>query len=103
MKDFTQQMVDQIFSYGELGFQEFETHTYLVDVLKKNGFDGRGGRRRHSDGVHGDVGQRQAGDRARLRHRRHSAGVAEAGRRRITSRSSKARRATARATTPARR
>lgn len=35
---FTQQMVDQIFSYGELGFQEFETHRYLVDVLKKNGF-----------------------------------------------------------------
>ncbi len=39
MKDFTQQMVDQLYSYGELGFQEFETHTYLVDVLKKNGFD----------------------------------------------------------------
>ena len=35
---FTQQMVDQIFSYGELGFQEFETHRYLVDILKKNGF-----------------------------------------------------------------
>ena len=27
-----------IFSYGELGFQEFETHRYLVDILKKNGF-----------------------------------------------------------------
>jgi len=37
-KVFTQQMVDQIFSYGELGFQEFETHRYLVDLLKKNGF-----------------------------------------------------------------
>jgi aminobenzoyl-glutamate utilization protein B len=36
---YTQQMVDQIFSYGELGFQEFETHRYLVDILKKNGFD----------------------------------------------------------------
>ena len=35
---FTQQMVDQIFSYGELGFQEFETHRYLVDLLRKNGF-----------------------------------------------------------------
>jgi len=39
MKDFTQQMVDQLYSYGELGFQELETHTYLVDVLKKNGFE----------------------------------------------------------------
>ena len=38
MKDFTQQMVDSIFSFAELGFQETETHRYLVDVLKKNGF-----------------------------------------------------------------
>jgi aminobenzoyl-glutamate utilization protein B len=33
-----QQIVDSIFSFGELGFQEFETHHYLVDILKKNGF-----------------------------------------------------------------
>ena len=38
MATFTQQMVDQIFSYGELGFQEVETHRYLVDILRKNGF-----------------------------------------------------------------
>ncbi|MDA2923931.1 amidohydrolase [Acidobacteria bacterium AH-259-L09] len=38
MKDFTQQMVDMIFSFGELGFQEFETSRYVVDILKKNGF-----------------------------------------------------------------
>jgi len=37
-KDFIQQMVDQIFSYGELGFQEFETTHYLIDILKANGF-----------------------------------------------------------------
>src|SRR4029078_2336198 len=35
---FAQQMVDQIFSYGELGFQEFETNRSLMDILKKNGF-----------------------------------------------------------------
>ena len=35
---FAQQMVDQIFSYGELGFQETETNHYLIDILKKNGF-----------------------------------------------------------------
>jgi aminobenzoyl-glutamate utilization protein B len=34
----TQQMVDQVFSYAELGFQEFETSKYLTDVLEKNGF-----------------------------------------------------------------
>src|SRR5438132_11535520 len=38
MKDFSAQMVDQVFSYGELGFQEFETSRYLIDILKKNGF-----------------------------------------------------------------
>ncbi len=35
---FTQQMVDQIFSFGELGFQETETSKYLVDLLRKEGF-----------------------------------------------------------------
>ncbi len=38
LKDFSQQMVDQLFSYGELGFQEFETSKFLVEVLRKNGF-----------------------------------------------------------------
>ena len=35
---FAQEMVDRIFSYGELGFQEVETNRYLIDILKKNGF-----------------------------------------------------------------
>jgi aminobenzoyl-glutamate utilization protein B len=35
---FTQQMVDQIFSYSELGFQERETSSYVTDILEKNGF-----------------------------------------------------------------
>jgi aminobenzoyl-glutamate utilization protein B len=38
MKGLTQQMVDQVFSFGELGFQEFETSKYLTGVLEKNGF-----------------------------------------------------------------
>jgi len=38
MKEFTQQMVDSVFSFGELGFQEIETNRYLIDILKKNGF-----------------------------------------------------------------
>src|SRR3954469_18353816 len=33
-----QVMVDQVFSYGELGFQEFETSTYLSGILEVNGF-----------------------------------------------------------------
>src|SRR5258706_16127551 len=37
-KVFSQQMVDMIFSFGELGFQETETSRYLTDILKKNGF-----------------------------------------------------------------
>src|SRR5436853_425921 len=34
----SQVMVDMVFSFAELGFQEYETSKYLVDVLKKNGF-----------------------------------------------------------------
>src|SRR4029453_5709896 len=30
MREFTQQMVDQAFSFGELGFQEIETSKYLT-------------------------------------------------------------------------
>ena len=35
---FTQQMVDQIFSYSELGFHEYETSKYLTGILEKSGF-----------------------------------------------------------------
>ncbi len=38
MHTFTQQMVDQVFSYGELGFQETESSRYLVGILRRNGF-----------------------------------------------------------------
>src|SRR3954469_22817924 len=38
MSTFTQQLVDQVFSFGELGFQEEETSKYLTGVLEKNGF-----------------------------------------------------------------
>jgi aminobenzoyl-glutamate utilization protein B len=33
-----QEMVDMVFSFGELGFQEFETSKYLTGILEKNGF-----------------------------------------------------------------
>jgi aminobenzoyl-glutamate utilization protein B len=38
LKVLTQQMVDQIFSYSELGFQEYETSNYVSGILEKNGF-----------------------------------------------------------------
>jgi aminobenzoyl-glutamate utilization protein B len=38
MKKQAQVMVDSVFSFGELGFQEFETSKYLSDILEKNGF-----------------------------------------------------------------
>jgi aminobenzoyl-glutamate utilization protein B len=38
MSTLTQQMVDMLFSFGELGFHEVETSRYLTDVLEKNGF-----------------------------------------------------------------
>ena len=33
-----QRMVDQVFSFGELGMQEVETSKYLAGVLEQNGF-----------------------------------------------------------------
>jgi len=33
-----QEMVDMVFSFAELGFQEVETSAYLTRILKKNGF-----------------------------------------------------------------
>ncbi|HMF73836.1 MAG TPA: hypothetical protein VK616_20285, partial [Flavitalea sp.] len=33
-----QEMVDQVFSFSELGFQEIETSAYLTGILEKNGF-----------------------------------------------------------------
>lgn len=34
-----QVMVDKVFSFAELGFQETETSKYLTDILKENGFE----------------------------------------------------------------
>ena len=39
MRKFTQVAVDTIFSFGELGFQEFETSGYVTELLSENGFD----------------------------------------------------------------
>ncbi len=33
-----QEMVDSIFSFGELGFQEIETSRYITEILEENGF-----------------------------------------------------------------
>src|SRR5690606_39033140 len=33
-----QQIIDQVFSFGELGMQEFETSKYLTGLLEQNGF-----------------------------------------------------------------
>ena len=39
----TQVMVDKVFSFAELGFQEFETSKYLTHVLETNGFEIKNG------------------------------------------------------------
>ncbi len=38
MFDLGQVMTDMVFSFGELGFQEFETQKYLTGILKEHGF-----------------------------------------------------------------
>jgi|TARA_B100002003_G_scaffold238323_1_gene256406 aminobenzoyl-glutamate utilization protein B len=39
MAKLTQEIVDTLFSFSELGFQEFETQEYLTGILAENGFD----------------------------------------------------------------
>ena len=43
MAKLAQEMVDSVFSFSELGFQEFETSRYLTGMLEKNGFSIRRG------------------------------------------------------------
>src|SRR6186997_17760 len=38
MRKQAQVMVDSVFSFGELGFQEYETSKYLTGLLEKEGF-----------------------------------------------------------------
>ncbi|MCS6816232.1 MAG: amidohydrolase [Blastocatellia bacterium] len=38
MRKLTQVMVDMIFSFAELGFQEFETSRYVTEILEREGF-----------------------------------------------------------------
>ena len=34
-----QEIIDSLFSFAELGFQEFETQRYLTEILEQNDFD----------------------------------------------------------------
>jgi aminobenzoyl-glutamate utilization protein B len=38
LQKLTQEIVDSLFSFSELGFQEFETQRYLTELLEANGF-----------------------------------------------------------------
>jgi aminobenzoyl-glutamate utilization protein B len=38
MYGLAQQMVDSVFSFGEIGFQEYETERYLTAILEREGF-----------------------------------------------------------------
>ena len=80
MKKQAQVMVDSVFSFGELGFQEFETSKYLSGILEKEGFKIERGIAGIPTVVGGHLGIRQAGDLAGIGYRRHPAGLAEARR-----------------------
>ena len=38
-RGFVQRMVDSLFSFAELGFQEFESQRYITEILKEEGFE----------------------------------------------------------------
>ena len=39
MSKMSQEIVDTLFSFSELGFQEFETQAYLTNILLENDFE----------------------------------------------------------------
>jgi hypothetical protein len=55
-----QVMVDQIFSYSELGFQEWETSKFIISVEKR--FYRRKGHFRSANRLDGQMGQWISGD-----------------------------------------
>ena len=61
-----QEMVDQVFSFGELGIQEVETSKYLTGLLEQNGFKVERGVAGIPTAFVATMGLRQAGDLARL-------------------------------------
>ena len=60
-REFTQQMVDSIFSFGELGFQEIRNEPVPDRHPQEERLHRPGGHSGHPDGVHGDVGVGKAG------------------------------------------
>src|SRR5262245_34628247 len=68
MKKQAQVMVDTVFSFGELGFQELETSKYLTSILEKEGFRVERGLAGIPTASTRDLGTRQTGHRARIGH-----------------------------------
>ena len=81
MKKQAQVMVDSVFSFGELGFQEFETSKYLTGILEKDGFKIERGVAGIPTAWVATWGSGKPVISLGSRHRRHPAGVAEARRR----------------------
>ena len=56
MAKLAQEMVDSVFSFGELGFQEVETSKYLTGAAREERLHGHARRRRHSHRLGGHLG-----------------------------------------------
>ena len=74
-----QRMVDSLYSFSELGFQEFETQRYITELLASGGLRHRARRGGHPQRLDSALGFGAPRDRARQRRRRHPAVVADAG------------------------
>ena len=66
MFDLGQQMVDMVFSFSELGFQEFETQKYLTAILEKEGFTVEGAPGQDPKATPSPVARQSAASRAPL-------------------------------------
>ena len=79
MKKQAQVMVDSVFSFGELGFQEFETSKYLSGILEKEGFKIERGIAGIPTAWVASWGQGKPVISLGIGYRRYSAGLEQAG------------------------
>ena len=86
LRKLTQEIVDSLFSFSELGFQEFETQRYLTEMLEAEGFTVERGVSGIPSSWWGHLGRGPAGHRPRLGRGRHPAILADAQAWRIASR-----------------
>ena len=80
LQKLSQEMVDMLYSFSELGFQEFWTLDYVTGILERGGIYRGAGVRRNADLLCGELGIGEPRGRVHGRHRCLARDFTETGR-----------------------